>query len=119
MRGASDSELRSAALSGAFDLNEQLDTARTLLEKQGAKVELPPMLAALEAAGFSYPVSASTPPKSGTDFASAARQDLPFESPVQLGLPVATSPAIRATSVAGPFRSISAAGSFASSGDEP
>jgi len=104
MRGANDSKLRSAALTGAFDLNEQLDAARTLLEKQGAKVELPPMLAALEAAGFSYPVSTGTPAKSATDFASAARQDLPFESPVELGLPVATPPAIRAISVAGPFR---------------
>ena len=100
---ARDSELRSAALTGAFERADQLDSARVLLGRQDAKVELPPMLAALHAAGFSYPVSPSTPSTSAMAFASAARQDLPFESPVTLGLPVATAPAIRAASVEGPF----------------
>src|SRR5438874_10072488 len=99
MRPASEPEMRSAALTDAFDPSDQLDAARVLLEKQGAKLQLPPMVAALQAAGFTTVVPTTTPAKPSGDFASAARQDLPFESPVELGFPVATPPAIRAASV--------------------
>jgi hypothetical protein len=103
MPPASETELRSAALTDAFDPSEQLDAARVLLAKQGAKLQLPPMVAALQAAGFTAVVPAA-PSRESADFVSAARQDLPFESPVELGLPVATPPAIRPGSVEGPFR---------------
>jgi hypothetical protein len=103
MRPASETELRSAALTHAFDPSDQLDAARVLLAKQGAKLQLPPMVAALQAAGFRAVVPAA-PSRESADFVSAARQDLPFDSPVELGLPVATPPAIRPGSVEGPFR---------------
>src|SRR5580765_1325824 len=98
MRPASETELRSAALTDALDPSEQLDTARVLLERQGTKLQLPLMMAALQAAGFTAAVPTTTPSKTGQDFASAARQDLPFVSPVELGLPVATPPPIHAAS---------------------
>jgi hypothetical protein len=41
MRPPSEDELRSAALIDAFDPSEQLDAARILLEKQGAKAATP------------------------------------------------------------------------------
>ena len=104
MRPASEPEVRSAALTHSFDPSEQLATARALLAKQGAKLQLPPRLAGLQAAGFTALSPTTEAAKPAGDFASAARQDLPFESPVDLGLPVATPPAIRASAVEGPFR---------------
>jgi hypothetical protein len=104
MRPASETELRSAALTDALDPSEHLDTARALLERQGAKLQLPPMMAALQAAGFTAAIPTTTRSKTERDFAAAARQDLSFESPVELGFPVATPPAIRSASLEGPFR---------------
>ena len=101
---------RSAALTDTFDRDELLDAARELFQKQGEGLALPPSAEALLAAGL----GTQLPPASGSsragEFVTAARHDLVFESPVNLGLPLATAPAMRAAAEAGPFPA--ASGSF-------
>jgi hypothetical protein len=102
MPGTPDSELRSAALTSSFDTSPHLDAAPAILAPQGASLQLPPIAATLHAAGIvnDQPVA---PPGDAEQFLAAARHDLPFESPITLGLPMAVSPAMRPTLKAGPF----------------
>ncbi len=103
MPGTPDPGLRSAALTASFDTSPHLDAARAILASQDASLQLPLMAATLHAAGIvsAQPVA---PPSADTEqFLLAARSDLPFESPITLGLPIAVSPAMRPTLKAGPF----------------
>src|SRR5438552_14730393 len=97
---------RSAALTDTFESSEYLDAARELFAKQGDALALPPIPAALHAAGIVGSVTVS-PSTKATEYLAAARHDLPFESPVELGLPIASAPAMRSTVEAGPFRGAS------------
>lgn len=93
---------RSATLTDTFDQDEHLDTARALFERHGEELALPPLAAALHAAGLT---AAYKPvPTEAPEFVTAARHDLPFDTPADLGLPVARAPAMRPTRTAGPFR---------------
>lgn len=103
MRGTPDPGLRSAALISSFDISPHLDAARAILARQEASLQLPPVAAALHAAGIVSAQPVAPLSADGEQFLTAARHDLPFESPVTLGLPVAVSPAMRPTLKAGPF----------------
>jgi len=94
--------LRSDALLDAFDDSEDVVAARALVARLGAAVELPPLSAALHAAGLTASRAAAA--GETAELATAARSDLPFVAPVDLGLPIARAPAMRASRVAGPFR---------------
>lgn len=103
MPGTPDPGLRSAALTSSFDTSPHLDAARAILAPQDASLQLPPAAATLHAAGIVSAQPVAPPSADAEQFLAAARQDLPFESPVALGLPIAVSPAMRPTLKAGPF----------------
>jgi hypothetical protein len=103
MPGTPDPGLRSAALTSSFDNSPHLDAARAILAPKDASLQLPPVAAALHAAGIVSAQPVAPLSADAEQFLTAARHDLPFESPVTLGLPVAVSPAMRPTLKAGPF----------------
>ncbi|HVE87030.1 MAG TPA: hypothetical protein VND93_29440 [Myxococcales bacterium] len=93
---------RAAALASAFDGDEQLDAARALFEREGADLPVPGLAGVLRAAGLAAarPVAEGAP----GELTGAARRDLPFDVPADLGLPVARAPAMVPAAVAGPYR---------------
>lgn len=92
---------RAAAVTDAFDDNLDLDTVRMLLAIHDASVTLSPFATALHEAGLAVDRATADAPL--RDYVTAARHDLPFDVPVNLGLPITTAPAIRPTRRSGPF----------------
>jgi hypothetical protein len=88
-----------AAITDTFDQHEELDAARAFFDAHGGSIPLSAFAQALQAAGVTIPSEAP---------AGAAipvmRSDLGIALPIDIGLPIAAAPAMRAARVSGPFR---------------